>query len=362
MKSKRAIYSAFVALATALSLFALFAHGQSPAACVEWNGERVFSEAMRITNGNEPVVFSPGLVRTSKKAGQATTSALIGFLPADLFVSNPPAIALAMRYAATPGQFTISRPASRGNDNDEDATLAMKLRNPVSSLARISFENTVDFGMSANREGFRITNNIEPVLPISLNKDWNLISRTTLPFIQQDDVARVVRSSVQTGFADILQSVFVSPSRTDPFFWGAGAAVLIPTATDTQIGGGKLALGPTLVIGRQQGGWTYGALARHMWSVAGHRDRADVRSTLVRPFVAYTTKSAWTLSLDSDSTYDWLGKQWSAPIHLELAKVVRFVHQPVSVGAGLRCWAATFAGGPQACGVRFTISPLFPAR
>jgi hypothetical protein len=359
MKPTIAMCSVFVALTTAIIVLNPSALAQSRTARAGSNGDRVAGEAIRPDTGNELVANPQAPIWSAQKAREAAASAAIGLLPADILVPKTQPGAVETHYAATSGQLTFSRPAIPGNDNDENAALAMKLRNPVSSLARISFDNSVDFGLAADREGFRITMNIEPVLPISLNKDWNLISRTILPFIQQDGI---VRSSVQTGFADILQSVFVSPSKTEPFFWGAGAAVLLPTATDTKIGAGRLALGPTLAIGRQQGGWTYGALARHMWSVAGHRDRADVRSTFVRPFVAYTTKSAWTLSLDTESTYDWLGKQWSAPIHLELTKVVRFVRQPVSVGAAARCWAATFPGGPQACGVRFSITPLFPAR
>src|SRR6185369_8124010 len=149
---------------------------------------------------------------------------------------------------------------------------------------------------------------LEPVIPIPLNKDWNLISRTILPVVQQDGI---VESTIQTGLGDILQRVLLSPSKTEPFFWGVGATLLLPTATDTLIGAGKLGLGPTLAVGKQQRAWSYGVLAHQIWSVAGHRDRADVRSTFIQPFVAYTTRSAWTYSLDTESTYDWVGKQWS---------------------------------------------------
>jgi hypothetical protein len=177
--------------------------------------------------------------------------------------------------------------------------------------------------------------------------------------ISQDGI---VESTVQAGLGDILQSFFLSPSKAEPVFWGAGASLLIPTATDTRIGAGKFGLGPTVAVGRHHGGWTYGALARQIWSVAGHSDRADVRSTYIQPFVAYTTRSAWTYSLNTESTYDWVGKQWAVPIHFEVAKVLSVGRGAVSVGAGVRCWAATPPGGPQACGVRFSVTPVFPAR
>jgi len=359
MKSTKSTGCVFVALTTAMMVLSQAALSQSRTAGTGSSGERVAGEANRPATGSELVANPQPSTRPAQRAREAAASAILGFLPADIFIPRPQPGMVQRQYAAPSGQSTISGRGSPGDDNDENAALAMKLRNPVSSLARISFDNSVDFRMAADRDGSRVTIHIEPVLPFSLSKNWSLISHTILPFIQQDGI---VGTSMQAGFADILQSVFVSPKKAESFFWGAGAAVQIPTATNTLIGAGKLALGPTLAVGRQQHRWTYGALTRQMWSVAGHRDRVDVNATFVRPFVAYTTRSAWTFSLDTESTYDWVGRQLSAPIHFEIAKIVRFERQPVSVGGGVRCWAATYPGGPQACGVRFTITPLFPLR
>jgi hypothetical protein len=290
------------------------------------------------------------------RAAIKPSAATISFLPADMIKE---AMRIdASRSLASLGPAAVKKDAARENE-DDPAMLAKKLRNPVSSLARISFENNLDFGLSANREGYRYTLNLEPVIPFALNKDWNLISRTRFPLIQQDGI---VESTTQTGLGDILQSFYLSPAKGEPVFWGAGATLLIPTATDTRLGTGKFGLGPAIVIGKQHRAWTYGAIVRHIWSVAGHNDRVDARSTYIQPFVSYTTRSAWTLSLDTESTYDWVGKQLAAPIHFEVAKVVRVTGQPVSIGATMSCWAATPTGGPQACGVRFTVSPLFSVR
>jgi hypothetical protein len=61
-----------------------------------------------------------------------------------------------------------------------------------------------------------------------------------------------------------VQSFFVSPAKTVPFIWGVGPALLIPTATDDLLGSGKFGLGPTVVVLKQNGGWTYGALVNHL--------------------------------------------------------------------------------------------------
>jgi len=48
---------------------------------------------------------------------------------------------------------------------------------------------------------------------------------------------------------------------------------------------------PTAVVLKQEHGWTYGALANHIWSFAGDDSRADVNATFLQPFLSYTTKT-----------------------------------------------------------------------
>jgi hypothetical protein len=348
-------FSFIVALATAFILYSYPGFAHEPLSEKRASCDGVVCDADRIVVKKEPGIDPQNPARVILNVTGPSYATAISFLPADIFVSARKPKAVETRYQASVRSTAIKGP----DDGDDPAALAKKLLNPVSSLARISFRNDLDFALGADREGWRYAVDMEPVLPFRLTKDWNLVSRTRMTVINQDGV---VESMVQAGFGDILQSFYFSPNKTEPFFWGAGAALLIPTATDTRLGAGKFGLGPTLVVGRQQRGWTYGALARHIWSVAGHRDRADVKATFIQPFVAYTTRSAWTYSLNTESTYDWVGKKWAVPIHIEVSKVLRFGRQPVSFGAGVRCWAASPPGGPQACGIRFTVTPLSPAR
>lgn len=241
-----------------------------------------------------------------------------------------------------------------GTDAQE---LAKKLSNPVASLISVPFQFNFDYGLGPEEDGFRFTMNFQPVIPISLNQDWNLISRTILPVIHQSDV---FDTTSQTGIGDIVQSFFFSPSKTEPFVWGAGPALLIPTATDELLGAEKFGLGPTVVVLKQQGHWTYGALWNHIWSVAGADDRAKVNSTFIQPFLAYTTGTAWTYTFNLESTYDWEGEQWGVPIHVQVTKLLRFGKQPISIGGALRCWATSPGAGPEGCGFRFIVTPLFP--
>ena len=240
---------------------------------------------------------------------------------------------------------------------EDPQALAKKLANPIASLISVPFQNNFDFGMGPDKDGFRYTMNFQPVIPIALNKDWNVVSRTIVPVIAQDNV---VGTSSQFGLGDTVQSFFFSPNKSEPFVWGVGPVLLIPTGTDEALGTQKLGIGPTIVVLKQQKGWTVGTLFNHIWSVAGKDSRADVSSTFLQPFLSYTTKSAWTFTVNTESTYDWEGRSWNVPIHLQATKLVKFGKRPVSVGGGLRCWAASAPGGPHWCGFRVIFTPLFP--
>jgi len=97
----------------------------------------------------------------------------------------------------------------------------------------------------------------------------------------------------------------------------------LPTATDDALGGEKFGLGPTAVALKQQGPWTYGALANHVWSVAGDDDREDVNATFLQPFLSYITATHTTFGLNTESTYDWQNDQWSVPINLTVAQLLK---------------------------------------
>ena len=241
----------------------------------------------------------------------------------------------------------------------QDADLAKKLSNPVASLISVPFQFNYDSGYGP-LDGDRAVLNIQPVIPISINDDWNVISRTILPFIWQNDIAG--NSGSQFGLGDITQSFFFSPKEPGPggIVWGAGPVFLLPTATDTMLGSGKWGLGPTAVVLKQDGPWTYGALANHIWSVAGNSDRPDISSTFLQPFISYTTPDAWTFSLNTESTYDWKNDQWAVPINFSVAKLLKFGEQPVSFQVGARYWAEAPENGPNGWGFRAGITFLFP--
>jgi hypothetical protein len=198
------------------------------------------------------------------------------------------------------------------------------------------------------------------VVPIDLNEDWNVISRTILPIISQDNIT--ANGSSQSGIGDIVQSVFFSPKApTDSgWIWGVGPVFLLPTGSEDALTADKWGVGPTAVVLKQESGWTYGALANHIWSVAGDDNRNDISSTFLQPFLSYTTADAVTYGLNTESTYDWKNSQWTVPINVTVSKVTKFGDQLVSVGGGVRYWADGPNSAPEGLAIRLIVTLLYP--
>jgi len=274
------------------------------------------------------------------------------------FLLGVSSLALADEAKKADDQSTADKPVAKSgtvvaahvaSNADE---LAKKLSNPISSLISVPLQ--YNYSQTYGDDGYKNLLNIQPVVPISISKDWNLISRTITPVVQQKDVQP---GNTQFGFGDITQSLFFSPKKptSSGLIWGVGPVALIPTGTDG-IGANTWAFGPTIVVLKQTGPWTYGVLANQLWDTGG---QADISSMYIQPFLAKGLGKGRTLSLNTESIYNWKTSEWTVPINVAYSKVSRWGKQMVSnqIGAG---WYVTAPSGGPDWQLRYALTLLFP--
>jgi hypothetical protein len=230
--------------------------------------------------------------------------------------------------------FAISAMAQETSAPSADE-LAKQLQNPLANLISVPFQNNFDFGFEP-ADGSRWLMNIQPVIPMSISEDWNLIGRVILPVISQNDVFGP--SGSQTGLGDALVTGFFSPKEPTAggMVWGVGPALSIPTATDDLLGSGQFSAGPSAVVLVQKGSITYGALINHVWSLFGDSDRADINATFIQPFLAKNFTGGYALALNTELLQNWEADATLGYLHLIGSKVTTLGSQLVQYFVGPR--------------------------
>ncbi len=240
--------------------------------------------------------------------------------------------------------------------------MAKAAQNPVADLISLPFQNNTNFGFGPDDDIQNVLN-IQPVIPFHLSENWNLITRTIVPLINQPEV--VQGTGDEFGLGDINFTAFFSPKNpTKGIIWGAGPIFTFPTATDEKLGSEKWSLGPSAVALTIQGPWLFGALINNVWSFAGDDDRDDVNAMLVQPFVNYNLPNGWYLVSSPIITANWeaaSGNTWSVPLGGGVGKIFRIGNQPVNA----QIQAFYNVEKPELVGdwtLRFQLQLLFPKR
>ncbi len=219
-------------------------------------------------------------------------------------------------------------PPVGGEKNTEE--LAKEAQNPVAKLISVPFQNNFNFGIGPN-DATQYILNVQPVIPISLSDDWNLINRIIMPIINQPSPAPGAPSAC--GLGDINPTFFLSPAKSGKtLIVGFGPTFTLPTATDSMLGNSEWCAGPAAVVLTMQGHWVVGALVNQQWSFAGWGDHY-VSSFLAQPFANYNLPHGWYLSSAPIMTANWAAAsrdQWTVPLGGGIGKIQWFGKLPIN--------------------------------
>jgi hypothetical protein len=249
--------------------------------------------------------------------------------------------------------------AESGDEESQTEKLAKETQNPIANLISVPFQNNFNFGIGPN-DATQWVLNVQPVIPITLNKDWNLIARIITPIINQPSPAPGIRSAF--GLGDINPTFFLSPANPGKLIWGVGPTLTFPTASDSLIGAGKWSAGPSLVVLTMPGHWVIGALASNQWSFAGW-GKENVDSLLVQPFINYNFSHGWYLTTSPVITANWLtssNDRWTLPLGGGFGKLFRLGKLPINTSLAAYSNVVKPRQGGSDWQLRFQVQFLFP--
>jgi len=247
-----------------------------------------------------------------------------------------------------------SAPGARAQDESD---LARKTQNPISDLISVPFEYTHGHDFARQDRSQNVLN-IKPVYPMELEGDFNMITRTIMPLIYQPELTRSGRNS---GFGDLQFTAWLTPKNSD-VLWGLGPVALFPTASDDELGTGKISLGPSAVLVVMDGPWVLGGLAQNLFSVAGDGGRRGVNQMLIQPFINYNMGDGWYLVSTPLVTANWKADGpdvWTLPVGGGIGRVVHFGDSPINLRTQAFYNVAKPKVGPR-WSLQFQVQLLFP--
>jgi hypothetical protein len=252
---------------------------------------------------------------------------------------------------------TAAAQADKPSAEASTEALAKAAQNPVANLISVPFQSNTNFGVGPYNKTQEVLN-IQPVIPIHLTDDWNLITRWIAPVIYQPQLSP--GTSGEFGLGNITPSLFLSPANPGKIIWGVGPIFYLPTATGDTLGINRWGAGPTAVVLTSDGSWLYGALVNNIWAGAGS---VRFNSLLVQPFINYNMPGGWFLTTGPIITANWVAPQsnrWLVPVGGGVGRVFKIDKQPVNISAQAYYNAVRPTGAPSWT-LRLSIALLFPS-
>lgn len=257
------------------------------------------------------------------------------------------------------GVATPARPQASGPE-PSSSELAKQIVNPVTSIWSLQFQFN-NFALESDKWEENLL--FQPVLPVSLTKDVNLITRPVISLYNSiPHTTATGKFERTTTFGDMIQAEVLSPANSGPWLLGAGPTFIFPTAHSDFTGQGKWQIGPAVVVGYLSNKFIVGAFAQQWWSFAGESDRRATSQINIQPFARYFFGEGWSVGYSGNILADWKARDddvWTVPIGVGVSKILKFGRLPVNLQISGQYFPVRPQGGPE-WNVQVQVTPVIP--
>ncbi len=251
------------------------------------------------------------------------------------------------------------------------------LANPVSSLWSLSFQQNnylLDMDELDKRDVYWQSNLVfQPVLPVALTENWNLITRPVIPLFVSTPYPEVATAPAphldmerRNGFGDVTLMELFSPSPKMAGNWllGVGPTFILPTGSNDYTSQGKWQVGPAAIVGYLSKGGIVGALVQQWYSFAdGRSGRQEVSQMNLQPFAAVFFGEGWSVGYSGNILANWNADSdntWTVPIGLQVSKVTKIGKLPVKIGLAVQYMPIHPDVMGQVWNVQLQLTPVIP--
>jgi len=205
--------------------------------------------------------------------------------------------------------------AEAGGQEQSAEAVARDLANPNSSLASLTFKNqyrwyTGDLPGADDQDNYTMV--FQPVFPLKLPEGSNggqrtLFIRPGFPLLFDQPVPRVANGGLdwdrKSALGDIGFDIGYGVSEKSGFLWALGMVGTLPTATDSDLAGKQLRLGPEFLLAKFEKWGVYGIFPSHQWNVAGWSDET-FSTTQIQPVLKFLLGDGWAAGSSPIGNYN----------------------------------------------------------
>jgi hypothetical protein len=259
---------------------------------------------------------------------------------------------------------TVSRAQeapTAAEEREKANELAKMLANPVANLWSLQFQFN-NYQLTNDRWNYNL--NFQPVMPVSLTKDINLITRPVIQVYNSVPYETSTGADARTtNFGDWTQLELFSPANSGKWLLGAGPTFIFPTAGSVYTGQGKFQVGPALVLAYMTKKYIVGVFPQQWWSYAGDASRPNTSQMNIQPIANLFFDGGWNVGYSGNILADWKApsnNRWTVPIGVSAGKVVKFGRLPVKIGLSAQYMVTQPDPVGQRWNVQVLLTPVLP--